>query len=535
MYANANTNTYIYIHVCCINNWKDIFNKIVLDIKLSGLYNKIIKIRCNILTESNEDLLFFIDDKIEIIGSSNNLNLFENSTINLLHEHALLEDFNVLYMHTKGVKHNNSNINVTDWVEYLSYFNIYKYNTCINELVNYDAIGVNLQKHDDAPLHYSGNFWWSKSEYIRKLDKCKYINYNSPEFWLTENSVGNYLSLWNSNTHHYKDRYEKHNYINKECKYLSYNKPMSYPNFDMKIKYGLPDNNIDVTIKCLSLLTSNNIITIPIDDCVRANFFTDPLPGILKSIFILHNNILTQYEHNYTVKINIVDNKIITLTDNYIYNKLINIHSKIKLNHGSITDELPEQHMTVRYLTGNEKILEIGGNIGRNSLVIANILQNNNNNNNNNNFVVLESDENIAIQLYENRNLNNYNFHIESSALSKRKLIQKDWNTIESDIILDGYKSVNTITLEQLYVKYNIKFDTLVLDCEGAFYYILIDMPEILNNIKLIIMENDYNDVSRKQYVDEILTKNNFCIDYVNGKGWSKQCEHFFEVWIKMD
>ena len=33
--------------------------------------------------------------------------------------------------------------------------------------------------------------------------------------------------------------------------------------------------------------------------------------------------------------------------------------------------------MAVRYLTGNEKVLEFGGNIGRNSLVIAHILNNN--------------------------------------------------------------------------------------------------------------------------------------------------------------
>jgi bifunctional polynucleotide phosphatase/kinase len=49
--------------------------------------------------------------------------------------------------------------------------------------------------------------------------------------------------------------------------------------------------------------------------------------------------------------------------------------------------------MVVKYLTGNEKVLEIGGNIGRNSLIIAYILGNRNN------FVTLECDENIAKQL----------------------------------------------------------------------------------------------------------------------------------------
>ena len=40
--------------------------------------------------------------------------------------------------------------------------------------------------------------------------------------------------------------------------------------------------------------------------------------------------------------------------------------------------------MVIRYLTGKEKVLEIGGNIGRNSMVIASIIDNNN-------FVSMES------------------------------------------------------------------------------------------------------------------------------------------------
>ena len=54
----------------------------------------------------------------------------------------------------------------------------------------------------------------------------------------------------------------------------------------------------------------------------------------------------------------------------------------------------------------------------------------------------------------ENKNLNNLNFHIEPSALSKRNLIQKGWETTESDVLLDGYTKVNTITFDKLKDKY---------------------------------------------------------------------------------
>ncbi len=170
--------------------------------------------------------------------------------------------------------------------------------------------------------------------------------------------------------------------------------------------------------------------------------------------------------------------------------------------------------------------MEIGGNIGRNSLVIASIVDNNN-------FVSLECDENIAEQLKENRDINGYTFHIEKSALSKRKLIQKGWDTKPSDDLEPDYKWINTINLDELNSKYNIIFDTLVLDCEGAFYYILVDMPEILNNIQLIIMENDYYDISHKLYVDSVLEKYNFYNDYKEAGGWGCCYNNFFEVWKK--
>lgn len=295
----------------------------------------------------------------------------------------------------------------------------------------------------------------------------------------------------------------------------------------MKIYYGITNNLIDVTNICIEKLTKQNIIKIPCGDNNRAKYFTDPLVGIKKVIIIDNNNIFTEYNDQMQIIIDIITNTIQIIDNNFINNKLIDIHNKLKINYGSLNDELPEQKMVVRYLTGNEKILEIGGNIGRNSLVIASILSDNNN------FVCLESDFNIAKQLIENRDLNNFNFYIENSALSNRKLIQKGWDTIPSEILLEGYSWINTINLEELNNKYKIVFDTLVLDCEGAFYYILIDMPELLNNINLIIMENDYLDISKKNYINEILLKNNFIIDYSESGGWGPCYNNFFEVWIK--
>ena len=216
LYLHRPMKIYIYIHVCCINNWKSVFNNIYSNIRNSGLYNIITCIKCNILSTNEQDVLFFKDlndSKVEILGIHNDLKMNETHTINMLYEHASKEDFYVLYLHTKGVKHNDTNINITDWVNYLIYFNIQRYDDSLFFLLDNDTVGVNLHMEDDyAPTHYSGNFWWSKSEYIRKLEKCVYALYISPEVWLTEKNIGKYLCLWNSNVNHYNTRYEKQIY-----------------------------------------------------------------------------------------------------------------------------------------------------------------------------------------------------------------------------------------------------------------------------------------------------------------------------------
>jgi len=83
----------------------------------------------------------------------------------------------------------------------------------------------------------------------------------------------------------------------------------------IKILYGIYGNTINVTDICFSKLKNNNIITIPYGDINRSVYFTDPFPGIKKSIFIIVNDTLKEYTENDIIQIN---------TDNYtIFLKLM--------------------------------------------------------------------------------------------------------------------------------------------------------------------------------------------------------------------
>lgn len=220
-------------------------------------------------------------------------------------------------------------------------------------------------------------------------------------------------------------------------------------------------------------------------------------------------------------------NNLSNYIDTFYEEKLKNIQSKLRLEYGNFQEEYPEQLMSTIFLNSESKVLEVGGNIGRNSMIIASIV-------NNNNYVVLETDKSSVKKLEHNKKLNNFTFKIEPSALSAKKLIQNGWDSKPSDIILPGFFPVDIISYSELKNKYPINFDTLVLDCEGAFYYILEDYPQILDNVKLILIENDYHNKEHENKMREILTNNNFNLVYcknINGC-WNNKL-NFYEVYKK--
>jgi len=219
---------------------------------------------------------------------------------------------------------------------------------------------------------------------------------------------------------------------------------------------------------------------------------------------------------------------------------LADLHRKLQLNYGSFNEEYEEQRMAVMYIKPDDIVLELGGNIGRNSCVIASLLKDSKN------LVVFESFDTTANQLQENRDINNLHFHIESCAISKSDLYQTGWDTKPVNEISEAntmelarWTKVNTATWSDIKQKYaSLRFDTLVADCEGALYYILRDEPTFLENFTTIIIENDFKNLHHKHYVDEEFKKFNFKRVYVKAIDLPQGVfdyvkEFFYEVWEK--
>ena len=97
----------------------------------------------------------------------------------------------------------------------------------------------------------------------------------------------------------------------------------------MKIYYGLNNQIIDVTDICFTQLLKNNIITILPNDIIRNQYFTDPIIGHHKFIYIIKDDTMTAYDSSKMIQIDVTNNDVSILKNDDINNKLKDIHHQI--------------------------------------------------------------------------------------------------------------------------------------------------------------------------------------------------------------
>lgn len=298
----------------------------------------------------------------------------------------------------------------------------------------------------------------------------------------------------------------------------------------MKILYGVDNHYIDVTYLAFKHFSHNGILHIPKNDNEKAAIFSDPIFGTLKHIKIMEDETKSKiYPEEVIIQVDHIPirNKFkYSGSYNSPQEKLIYGHRNLSFLYGNIKNEYPEQLLVAEFLPRDAKVLEIGAGIGRNTLNMASILANEKY------LVAVECNVDHINKLTTNRDINNYEFNIEPYAISNQRLFLKGINTYDEKTRPADAIEVATITWATLAAKYDFHFDTLVADCEGALYYILKDTPEMMNNIKLVIVENDYTDLQHKKFMDDIFSKYGLKVCKQVPGGWGPCQPCFYEVWI---
>ena len=207
---------YVYFHVGAVNNWFEVFVNAFNKIVISGLYDKLDEIRIGFLGKQSEQnrLQSFINSypKARIKAASRSLDIYERLTLHMLREDSTKENFNVLYLHTKGVGHYGKKPYqfILDWINLMHHFLIGRHVHCLNTLNRLSVIGC---KYNTSPQHhFSGNFWWATSSYIRTLSPTIGPAYVDPEMWILSGSC-QFMEIHSGGESGYYKRYPESKYI----------------------------------------------------------------------------------------------------------------------------------------------------------------------------------------------------------------------------------------------------------------------------------------------------------------------------------
>ena len=171
-----------YIHVCQTGEWRRVLDMIFTELRQSGLYDVTSVINCCVVTDTVPDTSF-ANDKCKILVKGRTA-LYERPT--LLHLRDTADDGTLYwYVHTKGLRWfgTPSEQNVMHWVRYMMYFDFTRWQDAVASLTSgYDTYGTDFSLGPNP--HYSGNFWWARGSYIKKLPTSIGSGYFDPEFWI---------------------------------------------------------------------------------------------------------------------------------------------------------------------------------------------------------------------------------------------------------------------------------------------------------------------------------------------------------------
>ena len=176
--------------ICCRENYLDIVNEQLQTMLDSSLYTNIKNLLIFIcLYDENsrvklQQIFNKYDTDKKFILITTPLNLYEKFAINTYKSYIPDELYYVFYFHTKSGNNIRQNLN---------FYTLTKFNISLDLLKECDCVGCSLSLY--PLLHFSGNFWWSKSEHTDKLKMTIDDKYLSPEMYICSREQGKYISL----------------------------------------------------------------------------------------------------------------------------------------------------------------------------------------------------------------------------------------------------------------------------------------------------------------------------------------------------
>lgn len=281
-----------FIHSCTLDiRGTEILSNLVNLIVNTGLIHEVENVFINnVGNRIDENMYQSLSSKIMITNHSVDPNSFENCTLRLMHFYAKCHPgYKILYLHTKGVTYTKDHVfypGVTDWVDFMLYCLVESFHGCLAMLDHVDTVGCDYRYlFNGNPSHFSGNFWWATSDYVRTLSVYELKDKYDAEWWIHSGSP-TFVNIHKCPYGHYENRYPliKYNVV-VNMKMANILEILSDVK-GQKIFYGTEANYIEVTDICHAKLVRDGVLYIPADDVGRNEVFGDPMVGTVKHVLI---------------------------------------------------------------------------------------------------------------------------------------------------------------------------------------------------------------------------------------------------------
>jgi len=160
--------------------------------------------------------------------------------------------------------------------------------------------------------------------------------------------------------------------------------------------------------------------------------------------------------------------------------------------------EVQEQHDANAYIRPEDKVLEIGARYGGVSITINKILKNKRD------HVAVEPEEKVWESLESNRNRHWCEFQICKGAISNKPLKMNEGGYGGfGNYTSEAKENENEGNIELFKISdFNINFNVLVVDCEGAFETFYNENKDFFKNLRLILYERDRKEHCNYDYLE---------------------------------
>jgi hypothetical protein len=180
-----------FLHIATMGVYQEIFDEMMAKIIESNILDKV---ELNVCIAGDGELIVkdLKNVKVHKVGR---VDEFEFVTHQFMEDAINETDENIKVLYFSGLGVTGNTVFKKSWRAYLTYFVVTKFEECIKALdEGYDVCGADWRTNP-VP-HFSGNFWWANSTYLKTLPKIQTLNKpNSPRVLTLRHNAEMYIGM----------------------------------------------------------------------------------------------------------------------------------------------------------------------------------------------------------------------------------------------------------------------------------------------------------------------------------------------------